>query len=87
MKVKKHIVAYAVILAACYAFMPFVVQAAYNDRGYFAIGGEWFFPELIIIALEMMRFSLTPAKKGTKHNEYYGGTENGKHNEKHTVKR
>ena len=71
--------------------MPFVVQAAYNDRGYFAIGGEWFFPELIIIALEMMRFSLAPAKheaeNEAKRKEYYGGIENGKHNEKHTVKR
>ena len=34
---------------AAYLFMPIVLMEIYMDRGYFAIGGEWFIPLLAMI--------------------------------------
>ena len=57
-KVKKYIVVYAAVLAACYALMPVVCAMAYKERGYFAIGGEWLVPVVAVMLLEVVRLAL-----------------------------
>lgn len=39
----------ATVGVAAYLFMPIVLMETYMDRGYFAIGGEWFVPLLAMI--------------------------------------
>ena len=71
-KIPKYIVTYAVIFAACYLAMPFIVVAEYKARGYLAFGGEWLTPVFIVLVLEFVRSTtkirLSEKKAGGKRN-------------------
>lgn len=73
-KVPKYIVTYAVIFAACYLAMPFIVIAEYKARGYLAFGGEWLTPVLVVLTLELVR----SATKSRLSKKKAGGKRNGK---------
>lgn len=50
-QVKNKLVISASIVTGVLAtiLQPFMVEAAYNERGYFAIGGEWFMFAVVLL--------------------------------------
>lgn len=55
---------YFIVAIALGAFLTIIaIVQAYNSRGYFAIGGEWFIVPLMIILVELV-LSIKRLKKG-----------------------
>ncbi len=57
---------YYIACAISFILTPFAVSAAYNQRGYFAIGGEYLILPLMILVMNLFDSIVSDVKQNLK---------------------